>query len=48
MMATPVETRTDGKSLIVEPVTDEKRRRLFTEARKNSQRKYARTYRGLA
>lgn len=45
---TPVETRTDGKNLIVEPVTDQKRRRLFAEARKNSQRKYARTYRRLA
>lgn len=45
---TPVETRTDGKNLIVAPVMDQKRRRLFAEARKNSQRKYARTYRRLA
>lgn len=46
--ATPVETRTDGKNLIVEPVTDEKRARLFAEARKNSQRKYGRVYKRLA
>lgn len=46
--ATPVETRTDGKNLIVEPVTDERRARMFAAARKNSQRKYARVYKRLA
>ena len=46
--ATPVETRTDGTNLIVEPVLDEKRVHLFAEARKNSQRKYARAYKRLA
>ncbi len=45
---TPVETRTDGRNLIVAPVTDEDRARRFNAARKNSQRKYGRMYKRLA
>lgn len=45
---TPVETRTDGRNLIVAPVADERRARLFAEARKNSHRKYGRMYKRLA
>ena len=46
--STPVEARTDGTNLIIAPVVDEKRARLFAEARQNSKRKFARAYKRLA
>lgn len=45
---TPVETRTDGSSLIVSPVRDTRRLRSFAKALERSHRRFGRAYRRLA
>lgn len=45
---TPVETRTDGSSLIVSPVRDARRLRNFAKALERSHRKFGRAYSRLA
>lgn len=45
---TPVEMRTDGKNLVIEPVSEARRDELVAEARKSSHKKYGRAYKRLA
>lgn len=44
----PLEISTDGKTLIVSPVTDPTRRKRFETALKKTNRKYGRTLKKLA
>lgn len=44
----PLEISTDGKTLIVSPVTDPKRRKRFETALKKTNRKYGRALKKLA
>ncbi|HEY8751043.1 MAG TPA: hypothetical protein VIM11_23870 [Tepidisphaeraceae bacterium] len=44
----PVEISTDGKRLIISPVTDPERRRKFRAAIESVNRKHARTFKRLA
>lgn len=44
----PLEISTDGKTLIVSPATDSKRRKRFESALKKTNRKYGRTLKKLA
>jgi len=44
----PLELSTDGKTLIVSPVTDAKRRKQFESALKRTNRKYGRALKKLA
>lgn len=45
---TPVEMRTNGKNLVIEPVNESRRAELVAEARKNSHKKFGRAYQRLA
>ncbi|MEP6695127.1 MAG: AbrB/MazE/SpoVT family DNA-binding domain-containing protein [Chloroflexota bacterium] len=45
---TPVEMRTNGKNLVIEPVNEARRDELVAEARKNSHQKFGRAYKRLA
>ena len=47
-ITTPVEMRTDGKNLVIEPVNAARRDELVAEARKNSHKKFGRAYKRLA
>lgn len=44
----PLEISTDGKTLIISPVTDPKRRKRFEAALNKANRKYGRTLKKLA
>ena len=46
--ATALEINTDGKVLIVSPVHDEKRRKLFTKALTKANKRYGRMLKRLA
>lgn len=45
---TPLDISTDGEVLIISPVRDEKRRKKFEEAVRETNRKYGRALRRLA
>lgn len=45
---TPLDISTDGKMLLIAPVRDEKRRRLFQTALEKTNKKYGRVLKGLA
>jgi antitoxin MazE len=45
---TPLDISTDGQSLIVSPVQDEKRRRKFEAALADTNKRFAKTLRKLA
>ncbi len=45
---TPVEMRTNGKNLVIEPVNESRRGELIAEARKNSHKKFRRAYKRSA
>jgi antitoxin component of MazEF toxin-antitoxin module len=45
---TPVEMHTDGKNLVIEPVTERRRAEVLSAARANSHRKFGRAYKRLA
>ncbi|MDD5748518.1 MAG: AbrB/MazE/SpoVT family DNA-binding domain-containing protein [Actinomycetota bacterium] len=45
---TPLDISTDGEVLIISPVRDEKRRRKFEEAVRETNRKYGRALKKLA
>lgn len=45
---TPLDLTTDGEVLIIAPVRDKKRRRLFEEALEKTNNRYARTLKKLA
>ncbi len=45
---TPLDISTDGEVLIISPVRDEKRRKKFEEAVRETNRKYGRALRKLA
>ncbi len=45
---TPLDLTTDGEVLIITPVRDKKRRRLFEEALEKTNNRYAQTLKNLA
>jgi antitoxin component of MazEF toxin-antitoxin module len=45
---TPLSVTTDGKCLIITPVRDEKRRKMFREALAEGNRKYGKAFKRLA
>lgn len=45
---TPLDISTDGKMLLIAPVRDEKRRRLFQAALEKTNKKYGRALKRLA
>jgi antitoxin component of MazEF toxin-antitoxin module len=45
---TPLDISTDGKILLISPVRDEKRRKLFQAALKKTNKKYGRALKRLA
>jgi antitoxin component of MazEF toxin-antitoxin module len=47
-LETPLEISTDGRRLIVEPVTDNPRRKKFEAATEKSHKKFAKVFKKLA
>ena len=45
---TPLDISTDGKMLLIAPVRDEKRKRLFQAALEKTNKKYGHALKGLA
>lgn len=45
---TPLDISTDGKTLLISPVRDEKRKREFAEALEKTNKKYGRALKRLA
>ena len=45
---TPLDIETDGKSLVISPVRDERRRRKFEEALSKTNQRYSRMLKRLA